>query len=294
MKILVTGANGFIGSHLVPALAAAGHDVAPVDKIDGDLTVPNTIEKLLVIKNFDVVVHLAGLVGRLFGEINPEATIKANTLSTLYVARECSRANVKLVYASTSEAFGDHGKQLVSENIHGVLPHNLYGLSKRWAEEAAALYGPSDRQIFRLSMPYGPGLPAGWGRAALVTFLWQALHGKQLTVHRGGRRCWCWVEDTVQGMRMAIEDCGSGVWTIGRDDNEMSMHKVAKMACDLAGAPTSLISVIDPPSNQTVVKRLDTSRLFGIGWYPKVSVEDGMRRTFEVVKTYDDQGRPPR
>lgn len=294
MRILVTGAQGFIGRNLAPELIGTGHMVTAVDIADGDLTQMGVIERLITAATPEIVIHLAGLVGRLFGETNPEATIKANTLSTLYIAKACSAKNVRLAYASTSEAFGDHGDKLVSEDVHGVLPYNLYGLTKRWAEEAGTLYKPTGLQIFRLSMPYGPGLPAGRGRAALITFLWQAIHRESLTVHSGGRRCWCWIGDTVRGIRMVVEDGGSGVWTIGRDDNEMSMLDVAEMACDLAGAPSSLIRLVDPPGNQTVVKRLETKRLRDIGWRPEIDLAEGMQRTYEAVKTYDDNGRPPR
>lgn len=292
MRILVTGAQGFIGRNLVPELIGAGHMVTGVDIADGDLTQKGVIERLIVAATPEVVIHLAGLVGRLFGETDPEATIRANTLSTLYVAQACSAVNVRLAYASTSEAFGDHGDKLVSEDVHGVLPYNLYGLSKRWAEEVATLYKSTGLQIFRLSMPYGPGLPAGRGRAALVTFLWQAIHREPLTVHRGGRRCWCWIGDSVRGIRMVVEDSGLGVWTIGRDDNEMSMLDVANVACTLAGAPHNLITLVNPPDNQTVVKRLETKRLRDIGWQPEVGLMEGMRRTYEAVKTYDEHGRP--
>lgn len=293
MRILVTGAQGFIGRNLTPVLIGAGHAVIAVDIADGDLTQVDVAGQLIASAKPEVVIHLAGLVGRLFGETDPEATIKANTLSTLYIAQACLATNVRLAYASTSEAFGDHGDKLVPEDVHGVLPHNLYGLSKRWAEEAARLYKPTGLQIFRLSMPYGPGLPAGRGRAALITFLWNAHHRKPLTVHRGGKRCWCWIGDTVCGIRMLIEDGGKGLWLVGRDDNEVTMLEVAEMACDLAGAPRDLINEVDPPDNLTVVKRLKTKRLRDIGWRPKVDLAEGMRRTCEAVKTYDKYGRPP-
>jgi len=197
MKMLVTGAGGFIGTNLVPELKQYGHEVCAVDINDGDLTIGGitplpTMATYLIDKiKPDIVVHLAGLVGRLFGEDNPKKTIQANALSTTYIAQACAAKGIRLAYASTSEAFGDQGDKYVPDTASPVLPYNIYGLSKRWGEEAARLYMPEDKlQIFRLSMPYGPGLPAGRGRAALITFLWNAHHRKPLTVHRGGKRCW--------------------------------------------------------------------------------------------------------
>jgi len=293
MRILVTGAAGFIGSYLMPELCKAGHDAVGVDYGDGDLTEPNVASRIVNSCQPEVVVHLAAKVGRLFGEEDPSVTIDSNALATTYVAQAAASTGAKLVYASTSEAFGDPGKRNVNENEPGVLPHNLYGLSKRWGEEVARLYAPEGLQILRLSMPYGPGLPAGYGRAALVTFLWQAHHRKSLTVHRGGCRCLCWVGDLITAVRMIIENGGAGTWTIGRDDNEVSMLEVARMACRIVDAPEDLIRQIDPPANQTVVKRLGVARLKGLGWKPLVELPEGMSRTYAAVKLYDDRGMPP-
>jgi nucleoside-diphosphate-sugar epimerase len=223
---------------------------------------------------------------------------------TANVARACAAAGARLVYCSTSEVYGDQGNDSCVEGGPEVLPHGIYGLSKRWGEEAARLYAPEHLQIVRLSMPYGPGLPAGRGRAALINFLWNAAHAKELTVHRGGKRCWCWIGDTVRGFRTVIEtgeralcardsERGEGVYNIGRDDNETEMVRVAEMACDLVGASRALIREVDPPGRQTVVKRLATAKLRGLGWSPQVALAGGMARTWAVMQeTYDADGMP--
>lgn len=294
MRILITGAKGFIGSYLTPELRAAGHDVIGVDYEDGNLSSTDMADRILRSCQPDIVVHLAAKVGRLFGEEHPSFTISNNTVATTLVARACGNLGIALVYASTSEAFGDPGERTAGENEHGSLPHNLYGLSKRWGEEAAMLYAPDRLQILRLSMPYGPGLPAGWGRAAVITFLWQAHRRKSITVHRGGCRCLCWVGDLVRGIRMVIEDGGTGPWTIGRDDNETTMLDVAHRACIMAGASPELVAEVEPPPNQTVVKRLSVDRLSELGWKPEVELQEGMRLSYELIKLYDDFGMPPR
>lgn len=293
VRILLTGAAGFIGTYLSRELLAAGHDVIRTDYEDGDLTEPGVARRLVQHRKPEVFVHLAAKVGRLFGEENHRATVNANVCSTIYVAQACAEHGVRLVYGSTSEAFGDFGSESVDESKHGRLPYNLYGLSKRWGEEAARLYAPEKLQILRFSMPYGPGLPAGRGRAAIITFLWQAHHRKPMTVHRGGRRCLCWIGDLVTGARIIIESEKSGVWSVGRHDNEVSMFKVATMACEITDAPFDLIVEIEPPANQIVVKRLDISRLAGLGWRPCVDLAEGMRRTYDLVKLYDENGMPP-
>lgn len=293
MRILLTGAAGFIGSYLSRELRAVGNDVVCVDYEDGDLGTPDTAYCIISRHQPDIVIHLAAKVGRLFGEENPSVTITSNALATTYVALACADLGVRLVYASTSEAFGDHGKCSVDENERSEMPHNLYGLSKKWGEEAAQLYAPKGLQVLRFSMPYGPGLPAGWGRAAIITFLWQAHHRKAITVHRGGRRCLCWIGDLIIGIRMVIEDGGIGAWTIGRDDNEVLMLDVAHMACEIAGASPDLITEVEPPSHLTIVKRLNISRLTGLGWQPTIDLLDGMSRSYEIIKRYDEKGMPP-
>ncbi len=304
MVILVTGARGFIGSHLSDELGSAGHDVRGVDLDDGDLTEPGVARRILRDHRPELVVHLAAQVGRLFGEASLEWTIRENALMTTWVAREAAEVGARVMYASTSEIYGDQGAALCYEGGPMVLPHNLYGVSKLWGEQAFQLYAPEGLQIVRLSMPYGPGLPAGRGRAAIINMLWQANTGQPLTVHGGASRCWCYVGDTARGVRAIIEGgemattgqesaSGVGVYNVGRDDNEASMLEVAETACDIACAPSHLIEVLDAPAGQTVVKRLSSGKLRRLGWEPEVELREGMEHTFEVVRHLDADGSPP-
>lgn len=284
----MTGAAGFIGAHLCVELAQAGHTVHGIDRPDGDLTVPGAFKGILDDSNPDVVVHLAAQVGRLLGEDDLRHTIESNATMTTLVANACRAQDVRLVYASTSEIYGDQGLVPVAaredDRTFGRV-HNLYGLSKRWGEEACRLYAPDGLTVWRISMPYGPGLPAGRGRAAMINFLYNALHRQQIPVHRGAERSWCFIGDTVRAMRLTIEDPVGGTFNIGRDDNAEPLRVTAERACDLTGAPHSLIVDVDPPANQTIVKRLATSKIRALGWQPEVTLEDGMRRTLEWVRT---------
>ena len=293
MRILVTGAAGFIGQHLCAELRHVNHDVIGVDLADGDLRYPGTILRHLEEEQPHVVVHLAAKVGRLFGEDNLAATIEDNATITANVARGCGDHNTRLVYASTSEVYGDRGDDLCMEDdLYGAgrwwdppAPHNLYGLSKRWGEEVCRLYAPKNLLIWRISMPYGPGLPAGVGRAAMINFLYNALHRLPITVHAGSERSWCWIGDTVRGMTLTIDRGKTGAFNVGRDDNPTSMLEVARRACDLVGAHHGLIVEVPAPPRQTVVKRLSTAKLQCLGWQPQVNLDEGMRRTLEWVKT---------
>lgn len=300
MRILITGASGFIGAHLSEELTGAGHRVHGIDQnasataeVTYDLRASGVASRQINRWRPDVVVHLAAQVGRLFGEDDVDHTISSNTLMTARVAQACGEQGVRLVYASTSEVYGDQGDAECYEAGPIVLPHNLYGVTKYHGEQVAALYAHG-LQVVRLSMPYGPGLPAGRGRAAIVNFLYQALHDLPITVHDGSHRCWCWVGDTVRGIRAVIEDGtvaksapewagGTGVYNVGRSDNEVTMLEVAHIACELTGAVEDLIQVVKAPANQTIVKRLATRKLRALGWSPSVELRDGMARTLEQV-----------
>lgn len=295
MKFILTGGAGFLGSHLAFELEQHGHEVVVLDlQISRwhDLRFPEIVEKMFdEHSDADICVHLAAKVGRLFGEDDPMETITDNVGITALVAQACGLRDIRLAYASTSEVYGDNGEETCDEyNGPFTLAHNVYGISKFFGEDLCEHYAPDNLTIFRFSMPYGPGLPAGRGRAAIINVLHQALHGKRIPIHKGAERSWCYVTDTVRAARMVLESTTGGTFNVGRDDNPISMLDVAHMACDLTGASDKLIQLVDPPGMQTVVKRLATQRIRDLGWAPEVELEEGMTRTLEWVRSLDATG----
>lgn len=315
--ILITGGAGFIGSALINELNDHGYTTSSFDRnpnysvsgyqIMRDLLTPQAFEielsKLHESRGVDRVVHLAAQVGREFGEDDVRHTVRENAEMSTVIARACGERGIPLVYCSTSEVYGDQGQHVkVHERSRMVLPHNLYGLSKRWGEEAARLYAPMDLIIWRLSMPYGPGAPPGRGRRALDNMLWRAHHRMPIAVHDGAERSWCWLGDVVRGMRLTIEahqknrvsssvfDHQPVAYNIGRDDDPRSMLEVAQMACDIADAPLGLINIVKPPQRQTVVKKISTDRLRSLGWKPTVELDEGMQKVYEWVKQFSAAG----
>jgi nucleoside-diphosphate-sugar epimerase len=299
LRILLTGASGFIGSHLRGELIAHGHHVTATDMVDGDLSDPETIRQHVETAP-DVVVHLAASPGRVFGEESAVRTIGQNAAIAANVARACAAVGSRLVYASTSEIYGIRGGGMNYEGEpdgYNAIPHNLYGLSKRWGEEVSALYAPAGLQVMRVSMPYGPGLPSGRGRNAMHNFFWWAAHNERLRVHRGAARAWCWIGDTVRGIRAVIERGdraasvddirrGVGVYNVGRDDNEATMEDIARIACRLVGADPGLIDIVEPGPIVSPVKRLLCGKLWSLGWRPTVDVEAGMAMTARAAATF--------
>lgn len=296
-RVLVTGGTGFIGSWLCPLLERSGHDVHAVDEHShGHLEAAQLLTGLLDTTQPDVVVHLAALVGRARCEDSPAQAVASNTAATLMLAQQCAERDIHLCYASTSEVYGDAGSTACYEEEGWLtpwqrLPHNTYALSKRWGEEAIRVYVPESRvTIWRLSMPYGPGLPPGVGRAAITTMLHNALVGEPLTVHRNARRHFCYVSDTVEAMRITMGM--PGVFNVGRDDEEVTMKQCAYLALAIADhihgddkRELPKIVEVDAPPRQTLVKWLPTHQLEELGWRPKIGLEDGMVRTAEWLHT---------
>lgn len=308
MKVGVTGAAGFVGSWLIPELRDHGHDVVGCDRLPGplvndrlDLLDPGAVRDWVGTHRLDAVCHLAAQVGRAFGEDDLSRTVRCNAEATTLVGQACAEFGAQVLYTSTSEVYGDHGDADVDEFAELRLPGNLYGLSKRWGEEALARYAPRGLVVCRLSMPYGPGSPPGRGRRAMDTMLWQAHHGMPMTVHRGAERSWCWIGDTVAGIRLALEHNAPGrqpdgpaVYNIGRDDDPRSMRDIALRACDIAGVPDreadGLIHMVDPPAGQILIKRLVTARIRALGWKPTVQINEGMGLVYDWVCGYDRDG----
>lgn len=316
MTVLITGAAGFLGKNLWRELEQRGHRVVGVDRspdqINGfpyafegrclraDLLDPQQVELVFEAVRPEVVIHLAAQVGRLFGDDDQRHTLRSNAEMTMLVARACAVEGARMVYASTSEVYGDQGGTVCSEYGPMLVPHNLYGLSKRFGEELCQLLVPDGLVILRFSMPYGIGVPPGRGRAAITNVMWQAATGQDIPIHRGAERSWCWVGDTVRGVAMILESGRDGAWNVGRDDAAISMYDLAIKALELVAETNGVpfdrgqdygLKLIDPPKAQTVVKRLSTDRLRSLGWEPEVELDEGLPIVLDWVRQFDAGGR---
>lgn len=271
MKVHVTGAKGFIASHLIPELRLHGHRVTATDV---ELAFP----EVLADTRWEAVVHLGALVGRVRGSAREAITM--NTESTAAWAQWAAETETHLLYVSTSEVYGKG---------HLPLPpawrlNNLYAMTKAWGEDACRFYLGPFASIARLSMPYGPGHPPGTGRAALTNFLWDAARDRPLYVHEGARRSWLWIGDCVTALRLGLEGRYAGAWNVARADNELTMEEVARQAVALC-ASRSDIHLVPTPEGFTQVKRLHPDhRLLADGWEPQVGLQAGMRETLAWLK----------
>lgn len=292
MRYIVTGHKGFLGSRLTEALEAHGHIWHGLDSQDAgpDLAQRDVFRRALLSAMIegpvDAVIHLAAQPGRVFGEESPGRTMRLNTYMTYEVAAACGEFDVRLVYVSTSEVYGeslDTPLPASANELTTPYPINIYGLTKLWGEQVAQLYAPERLMILRPTMPYGPDMLVGRGRAALPTFLWNAINGQPITVHADAKRSWCYIDDLIEAFVIALERGVGDIYNIGRDDDLRSMTDIATLACEIAGAPTSLIEYVDADDTISSVKNISTSRIRALGFMPAIDLPEGMERVFSSL-----------
>lgn len=273
LTLVVTGAAGFVGSHLVPELESAGHSVTPWTRERGDLLKDTgQFRAELGLVRPDVVVHLAALVGiNAAQDRGADIAHAANATMTANVADATSSVGARLLYASSA--------------IVAAAGLDAYADSKRAGEERSLEHAPSDLLVARIAYPYGPRSRPG--RSALVTMLHQAHHRQPIRAWRDVERSWCWIGDTTRAIRLLIERRETGTWDVGRCDDPRPLTEIAQLACKLTGAPPEIVTEVDPPAIARVPLPIDDGPLRNLGWEPRVELEDGMRRTLEWVTSLD-------
>lgn len=314
MKLAITGASGYIGGWLLAELAARGHEVHAQDlvKPDGpatwatfrtfDLASNERITWLRAIEP-EVVIHLAALYGRVWGEVDMVKTAGANAGLTAVLARDVKAHGARLMYVSSSEVYGRSADQGTVYPYSPLYPVNMYGMSKKWGEEAAENYAPDGLMVTRLNMPYGPakyppvsgvvpktsGKPGPLGYNVLHSMVWEAEHGFDIKVHSGTRRCLTWVGDTVRGLAMIVESGRGGTWNVNRNDDHRQIADLAQLVLEVTGG-TSKVNVEDPPDRVTLCKSLDNAELLQLGWKPTVELEDGTYQAWQYFRKFDRGG----
>jgi dTDP-glucose 4,6-dehydratase len=254
VRVLVTGGRGFLGGHVCTALTAHGHEAVALGRADGDLAADGVAAGLVEKHAPDVVVHLAAVMPG-------DERLAQNAPITALVAAACAARGVPLFHGSTTSVYADE---------------TPYAESKRGSEAAAG-----DATILRFHFPYGPGQRRG----AIPAMLRQALAGEPVVVYRGWERSFCFAGDAAEAVVLLVERRAAGVWDVGRDDDRRPLLEVARIACRLVGAEERLVELRDPPPGVVLVlEQLDTESLRGLGWRPRVGLEEGMARTLEWLR----------
>jgi nucleoside-diphosphate-sugar epimerase len=317
VRVAVTGASGYVGGWLLAELSARGHEVHAQD-----LALPNykgradwatfeafdlcSAQRIAWLRGVqpEVVIHLAALYGRVWGEQDMYRTAGMNAGLTAMLARDCAVLGTRMMYMSSSEVYGASADRGTVYPGSPLEPRNMYGLSKKWGEEAAQRYCPDGLMITRLNMPYGPsywsprsgerthtsGQPGSVGYNVLHSMVWQASYNYSLVVHRGSTRCLTWAGDSVRGLVLILESGQSGKWNVCRNDDHRLVEDIARAVVKLTGT-ASEIHVEDPPPRVTLHKSLDNRELTALGWEPEVELDEGMKQTWDYYRRFAQDGR---
>jgi nucleoside-diphosphate-sugar epimerase len=265
MRVLVTGASGFVGRALVEELrhGSRAYDVCPLERRDGDLAEEGVAERAIGEAAPDVVVHSAARIGIARCEQEPLVALRSNVLATKFVAQAAAGHGARLALVSTADVYE---------------PANFYALTKWWAEQVAQLYAPQGLLFLRLAAPYGPG-----SNGALPTMLRQAAGGEPVPAFRGESRSWLWIGDATRAIRLVLESGEEGPFDIASDADPVLLTETARLACELAGASPELVEERDPPPGR-VMPRTSVERLRTLGWQPEVGLEEGLRLTLDSLQ----------
>ena len=302
--ILVTGAQGHIGVFLTDYLAKSGYNVIGSDVmmkdldnyVRADITSFEDLYRIFKKNNIDIVIHMGAEVGRMRGEEYPQKMVYVNDVGTINVIKLCLDYNTKLVYFSTSEAYGrlfDDGHKIIEEDMEkasAFITTNVYAMSKLFGEAIVRHHVENynlDAVTIRPFMVYGPGEYPSKYRTAICNFVHQALLKENITVHKGAERAWCYIDDFVEGVRRVMNTKFSGkyeAYNIGSDESH-TMEEVARMIIKESNGSENQIEVVDPPSQfMSLVKRFSIEKIRKLGYSPQVSLEEGIKRVVEWQK----------
>lgn len=306
-RVLITGAAGFLGSHLSDRFIREGFHVIGMDNlITGDL---RNIEHLFKLEDFEFYNHDVSKFIHVPGELEyilhfaspaspidylkiPIQTLKVGSLGTHNCLGLAKSKNARMLIASTSEVYGDPLVHPQTEeywgNVNPVGPRGVYDEAKRFQEAITMAYHTFhglETRIVRIFNTYGPRMRLNDGRA-LPAFIGQALRGEDLTVFGDGSqtRSFCYVDDLVEGIyRLLLSDYAYPV-NIG-NPNEISLKDFAEEVIKLTGTEQKI--VYRPlPTDDPKQRKPDISKAREVlGWEPKVNRAEGLKITYDYFKT---------
>tara|TARA_B110000305_G_C19379948_1_gene609052 strand:- start:465 stop:1454 length:990 start_codon:yes stop_codon:yes gene_type:complete len=306
-RILITGAAGFLGSHLCDKFISEDYEVIAMDNlITGDL---KNIEHLFKLENFEFYhhditkfVHVPGTLDYILHFASPASpidylkipiqTLKVGSLGTHNLLGLAKEKDARILIASTSEVYGDPLVHPQNEDYYGnvntIGPRGVYDEAKRFQESITMAYHRFhglETRIARIFNTYGPRMRLNDGRV-IPTFIGQALRGEDLTVFGDGKqtRSFCYIDDQIEGLyRLLLSDYSLPV-NIG-NPYEITILDFAKEVIKLA-ASKQKITYKDLPQDDPLQRQPDISKAKEIlNWEPKVTREDGMRKTYDYFRS---------
>jgi len=310
-RILITGAAGFLGSHLCDRFIKEDYHVIGMDNlITGDL---RNIEHLFKLENFEfynhdvsTFVHVPGTLDYILHFASPASpidylkipiqTLKVGSLGTHHLLGLARAKGARILVASTSEVYGDPTVSPQPEgywgNVNPVGPRGVYDEAKRFQEAITMAYHTFhglETRIVRIFNTYGPRMRLNDGRV-LPAFIGQALRGEDLTVFGDGSqtRSFCYVDDQVEGIYRLLHSDYPHPVNIGNPD-EITIKQFGEEIIKLTGTAQKLV-YRDLPVDDPKQRRPDITKARELlGWEPKVGRAEGLRITYEYFRSLPDQ-----
>ena len=307
MRVLITGAAGFLGSHLCDRFLAEGHSVVGLDNMvtghDDNLSHLAGNERFEFIRHnistytyvpghLDGVLHFASPASPIDYLELPIQTLKVGALGTHNALGLAKAKKARFFLASTSEVYGDPlvhpQKEDYWGNVNPIGPRGVYDEAKRFAEAitmAYHRYHGVDTRIIRIFNTYGPRMRPRDGRV-VSNFIVQALNGEPITIYGDGSqtRSFCYVSDEVDGIYRLFMHGDAQPTNIG-NPTEYTIKQLAEIVVELTGSKSEIV-YRDLPEDDPKVRQPDITRAKSmLGWEPKVDVRDGVARTIEYFRT---------
>jgi dTDP-glucose 4,6-dehydratase len=307
VRVLITGAAGFLGSHLTDRFLTDGHEVVGLDNfITGS---PDNIAHLAGNPSFEFIQHNIStytyVPGPLDGVLHfaspaspidylehPIPTLKVGALGTHNALGLAKAKRARFFLASTSEVYGDPLVHPQTEdywgNVNPIGPRGVYDEAKRFAEAMTMAYHRfhhMDTRIVRIFNTYGPRMRPHDGRV-VSNLIVQALRGEPLTIYGNGSqtRSFCYVSDEVEGLYRLFMRGDNMPTNIGNPD-EYTVKQLAEMVAELTGT-TAPIQYRELPVDDPKVRRPDITRARQmLDWSPKVALREGLTRTIEYFRS---------
>jgi dTDP-glucose 4,6-dehydratase len=305
MRVVITGAAGFIGSHLTEALLDRGARVVGIDNLlTGDLAniahlrdrdfqfIRHDVTQYIDVEGpVDFVLHWASPASPIDYLELPIPTLKVGALGTHKALGLAKAKRATFVIASTSEVYGDPlehpQKETYWGNVNPIGPRGVYDEAKRFAEAmtvAYRRYHGVDTKIVRIFNTYGPRMRVNDGRA-VPAFMSQALRNEDVTVFGDGTqtRSFCYVSDLVDGIIRLMHAPVNDPVNIG-NPQELTIEQIARLIIKMTGSKSQV--VYKPlPEDDPKVRQPDITRARTLlGWEPKVSLEEGLGTTIEYFR----------
>jgi dTDP-glucose 4,6-dehydratase len=310
-RIVVTGAAGFIGSHLCEVLLDRGDSVVAIDNLrtgamvniahlrdrDFEFIRQDVTRYIEVEGKVDYVLHFASPASPVDYLEIPIQTLKVGSLGTHNALGLAKAKSARFLLASTSEVYGDPLVHPQDEsywgNVNPIGPRGVYDEAKRFAEAitlAYHRYHGLDTRIVRIFNTYGPRMRLHDGRA-VPAFMSQALRGEDVTIFGDGSqtRSFCFITDLVDGILRLMASSTNEPVNIG-NPHEVSIEQIARTIIGLVSSKSQLVyrplPVDDPKQRQPDITRARTV----LGWEPKVGLEEGLQKTVGYFRAKIEAG----